>query len=63
MRIKQNCVSINKMNYKIDPQYEIVNRIINTDGIDDIKANVKAYVIYEVIGYEEASEWKRQEED
>ena len=51
------------MNYEIDPQYKIVNRIIKTDGVDDIEANEINYVNYEVIGYEKTSEWKRQEED
>lgn len=44
------------MKYKIDPKYKIVNRIIDCNGIDDIKANEINYVNYEVIGYEKTSE-------
>lgn len=44
---------MNDKEYKIDPQYRIVNRIMKTDGVDDIGANEINYVNYEVIGYEE----------
>ena len=54
---------MNNKEYKIDPEYKIVNRIIETDGIDDIKANELNYINYEVISYEKTSEWKREEED
>ena len=42
-----------KMIYEIDPKYKIVNRMIDCNGIDDIKAIKLDYVNYEVIDYEE----------
>ena len=48
------------MNYEIDPQYKIVNRIIKTDGVDDIEANEINYVNYEVIDHEPQAEKKRK---
>ena len=51
------------MIFEIDPQYKIVNRIIDIDGINDIKAIKLKYMNYEVIGYGKESERKRQEKD
>ena len=49
MHTKKNYVSINNMEFKIDPQYEVIERIISTNGIDDIKAISLNYVNYEVL--------------
>ena len=44
------------MIFEIDPEYKVVNRIIDTDGVNDIKALSLDLVIYEdqseVLGYE-----------
>lgn len=46
-------VSINQMNkekeYKIDPQYQIINRMIDTGNVNDIKASSLFYIYVEVL--------------
>lgn len=34
--------------FKIDPQYRIIDRMIDTDGVNDIKAINLEYINYEV---------------
>lgn len=52
MHINLTCVNIFEMNekktFKIDPQYKLVNRLIDTDGVNNIKAYSLKYVTYEV---------------
>ena len=38
--------------FKIDPQHERINRLIDTDGVDDIKANSLFCIYCEVLGNE-----------